>query len=194
MRTRFFLTSTAAFIAVMVTGGLWAGAVERIAPGQPGLGVALMGAAFSLAFVWLLLARLRSLLASPSRRRIEFALLGLNFAILVLAFAWVHSRIGLMDFSTGVPRATKDFGDALYFSVITITTLGYGDFAPIGVGRTVAALQALMGYFTLGMLVSTGYQFISPHTDIGARSASEQRDEDEELREVLGSGAGSASE
>jgi hypothetical protein len=101
-----------------------------------------------------------------------------NVLVLILVFAWVHSRIGLMDLSGPVPRATRDFGDAVYFSVVTITTLGLGDFIPLGPGRPIAALQALMGYFILGILVSTGFQIIAPHTAPGRR-VQELRDDDE---------------
>ncbi|MEK6858636.1 MAG: potassium channel family protein, partial [Nanoarchaeota archaeon] len=35
--------------------------------------------------------------------------------------------------------------DALYFSTVTITTVGYGDFVPLGVNRWLAALEAFLG-------------------------------------------------
>jgi len=37
--------------------------------------------------------------------------------------------------------------DYEYFSVVTATTLGYGDYHPIGVGRAIASLEALFGMF-----------------------------------------------
>lgn len=174
---RFLLTTTAAFVAVALTGGLWIGFASRIAGGQPGLAIAVMGGAFTLAFMWLLIQRLRTLLARPERRAIELALLAVNVLILILVFAWVHSRIGLMDLSGPAPRATRDFGDAVYFSVVTLTTLGYGDFIPLGPGRPIAAMQALMGYFILGILVSTGFQIIAPHTAPGRRAERLRRDD-----------------
>jgi hypothetical protein len=39
------------------------------------------------------------------------------------------------------------FLDYEYFSVVTATTLGYGDYHPIGVGRAIASLEALFGMF-----------------------------------------------
>jgi hypothetical protein len=178
MRYRYLLTTTAAFIAVVLTGGTWMGLASRIGPGQPWLAVSILGGAFSLAFVWLLIARLRSFLAHPDRRLVELAVLTLNVAILVFAFAWVHHQIGLIDMSGPTPRPTHDLGDALYFSVVTITTLGYGDFIPLGPGRPVAALQAFLGYFILGILVSTGYQIIAPHTSPGEEARERREDGD----------------
>lgn len=43
--------------------------------------------------------------------------------------------------------------DALYFSVVTFTTLGYGDLTPIGFSRFFAALEAFTGSFTLALFV-----------------------------------------
>lgn len=48
---------------------------------------------------------------------------------------------------------TKIYFSALYFSVVTFTTLGYGDLAPIGIARALAALEAFIGSFTLALFV-----------------------------------------
>ncbi len=32
----------------------------------------------------------------------------------------------------------------LYYSVVTFTTLGYGDFTPIGISRAIAAIEAFI--------------------------------------------------
>lgn len=49
----------------------------------------------------------------------------------------------------GVPLSGGFFeimGEALYFSAITILSVGYGDLTPIGIGRLFAILEALIGY------------------------------------------------
>lgn len=166
MRYRYLVMTSASFLLVMLTAGLWIGVV-RGATGQPGLVVTLLGVLFSGTFIFLLITRLRSLLAHPERRLLELVLLAVNLAILILTFAWIHSEVGLMDISGPAPRPTHDLGDAIYFSIVTSTTLGYGDFIPLGPGRPVAAIQALTGYLILGILVSTGFQVIAPHTNPG---------------------------
>jgi len=45
----------------------------------------------------------------------------------------LSSRLGFLDYE--------------YFSIVTATTLGYGDYHPIGVGRAIASLEALFGMF-----------------------------------------------
>ncbi|RCU52831.1 MULTISPECIES: pentapeptide repeat-containing protein [Corallincola] len=41
----------------------------------------------------------------------------------------------------------------LYFSVVTFTTLGYGDIAPVGLSRFIAAFEAFTGSFTIALFV-----------------------------------------
>ena len=45
------------------------------------------------------------------------------------------------------------FLECLYYSVVTFTTLGYGDFIPIGFSRLVAAIEAFTGSFTIALFV-----------------------------------------
>jgi hypothetical protein len=42
-----------------------------------------------------------------------------------------------------------------YFSVVTFTTLGYGDFHPVGISRTIAMVEAFTGVFMLALFVLT---------------------------------------
>ncbi|WP_062261938.1 ion channel [Endozoicomonas arenosclerae] len=43
--------------------------------------------------------------------------------------------------------------ETLYFSVVTFTTLGYGDLTPVGLSRLFAAIEAFIGSFTLALFV-----------------------------------------
>ena len=43
--------------------------------------------------------------------------------------------------------------DAIYFSTVTFTTLGYGDITPVGHYRIFAVFEALMGYICVGLFV-----------------------------------------
>jgi len=46
-----------------------------------------------------------------------------------------------------------EFANAVYFSVVTFTTLGYGDISPVGFARFVAAFEAFVGSFTMALFV-----------------------------------------
>ncbi len=45
------------------------------------------------------------------------------------------------------------FLEAFYFSVITFTTVGYGDFVPIGLSKLVVIIEALCGLFVMPLFV-----------------------------------------
>ncbi|MGD8109685.1 ion channel [Vibrio sp. NTOU-M3] len=54
---------------------------------------------------------------------------------------------------TGWQFYALEFFNALYFSVVTFTTLGYGDISPVGVARFIAAFEAFLGSFTMALFV-----------------------------------------
>jgi hypothetical protein len=72
-----------------------------------------------------------------------------------LLFANLYRWIGLRD--TGLPIVkcdTLSFGDSAYFSIVTWTTLGYGDIAPCPNDRLIAAAEAVVGYLVMALLVA----------------------------------------
>lgn len=48
----------------------------------------------------------------------------------------------------------KSFLDSIYFSVVTFTTLGYGDLSPIGWIRIISLLEAFSGALNMGFLIA----------------------------------------
>ncbi len=70
-------------------------------------------------------------------------------AILAMAFALAFGVVGL-DLGDHPTRLSF-----VYFSVITMTTLGYGDVVPsTGTGQALAMFEVLVGYVMLGGLLS----------------------------------------
>lgn len=61
------------------------------------------------------------------------------------------------------PSAPVNLYHCIYYSVITFTTLGYGDYLPKeGWGQAVATCEVILGYLMLGILVSILSKKISP--------------------------------
>jgi hypothetical protein len=53
----------------------------------------------------------------------------------------------------GLAANLRDLLDCLYYSVVTFTTLGYGDITPHGLARPIAAFEAFAGSFTMALFV-----------------------------------------
>lgn len=84
----------------------------------------------------------------------ETMLLLLVFAVLtgILTHCVYYTRLGLVIVAD--EQATyPSWSEALYFSIVTFTTLGYGDIVPRAEYRLVSAFQAIFGYVFLGTLV-----------------------------------------
>jgi len=56
-------------------------------------------------------------------------------------------RCGLQD------EPNCGFGNALYFSIVTFTTLGYGDFKPIASMRWLSATEAIFGAVLMALFI-----------------------------------------
>jgi uncharacterized protein YjbI with pentapeptide repeats len=92
----------------------------------------------------------------------------ISFSIgVILLNAVIYGSIGLdfsgttMQFSTtqSVIENVLTYLNACYFSVVTFTTLGFGDFLPISVAeRLIAGIQAYMGAFLMSLFVITVYK------------------------------------
>lgn len=79
--------------------------------------------------------------------------IGLYIALVpIFAFAyWL-----LPDGQFRVPdNAGTDFGSWLYYSIVTITTLGFGDYTPAGTGaQTITAIEVMCGLVFLGFFLN----------------------------------------
>ncbi len=76
------------------------------------------------------------------------------FIITLFAFLFMNPGISNV---VGIEEITSNnFFDCIYFSTITFTTLGYGDFRPLeGLGRILAGSEAFIGAFMMALFVYT---------------------------------------
>ena len=74
-----------------------------------------------------------------------------SFLITILGFALIYMNLSLVSVDEGILH--YDFGNALYFSVVTFTSLGYGDIRPVGMAKLFAGVEALLGIFLISLFV-----------------------------------------
>jgi hypothetical protein len=74
----------------------------------------------------------------------------LFFAFMYYEFTPVSNGIGV----DGVAKSDLCIWDAIYFSTVTISSLGYGDFHPMGCSKIFAALEVLFGLFIMGIMLA----------------------------------------
>jgi hypothetical protein len=159
------IAASTLFILFLISGGIWISLTRFLPDGVPRTMVIIgLGAVFVGLFLWLLVTQVRTVLGGTKRIGVDLALVSLNLALLVVAFGWMYHMIGIVDSTTQQSSVVNDFMTCIYYSIVTFTTLGYGDFYPQGPGRVLAAMEALTGYLILGILASTGANVLSPES------------------------------
>ncbi|WP_444986057.1 ion channel [Halomonas mongoliensis] len=97
-----------------------------------------------------IIASLLPLLLNLSRSFfwLVFALFFLHIVVTIISFAMHYKYTGLLG-DNG--EFSPDFWDALYFSITTFTTLGYGDFQPLPEYRLTTSVEALFGMISMAV-------------------------------------------
>jgi hypothetical protein len=151
-------------VSVMSIMGITFGSILLFVPTRPNDSIlgSLLVVAWILTLIWF------------------FYLLGLTWAI--HDFRWEKGRIRrfvqlslvfIYSQTAAFAGAYKLFGlqpssdralDYLYFSVVTWTTIGYGDFSPLPEARPIVMVEAISGYIFMGVFISVlGYLLISTY-------------------------------
>jgi uncharacterized membrane protein len=95
-----------------------------------------------------------------------YLMIGIAFAVV---YGWLEvvapgSLRGLTP-ESGTWAGSYHFGDFVYFSLVTQTTLGYGDMTPVSQeARSLATLQAVAGQFYVAVLVARIVAILSTKT------------------------------
>lgn len=75
-------------------------------------------------------------------------------AVTIFVFAFIYYKFGVIDTAVAAGPPVKNKGISIYFSIVTFTTLGYGDFKPIAEARLYAASEAIIGMSYMSMLIA----------------------------------------
>lgn len=76
-----------------------------------------------------------------------------GFALLYPLGGWIRSGNGTPIQFGGGEVLLVEFGNALYYSTLTFTALGFGDFTPVGFGRVLTTIETGLGAILLALLV-----------------------------------------
>ncbi len=108
----------------------------------------------------------RSILSLIHRRSaLQLFLVWIGMILLSGVGYWLVALLttdGLVE--AGIPIGTnlQGFGNALYFSFVTATSIGYGDILPVGIARVVAVAEAISALLIFGAVVA---KFVSHRQD-----------------------------
>lgn len=84
-------------------------------------------------------------------------------------FIYVLYTAGALILASSITMSyieNKTFGDALWWSIVTTTTVGYGDISPVTpAGRIIAVILMLFGIGLIGMLTGTITTYFSNKAD-----------------------------
>ncbi|MGY3718226.1 ion channel [Sutcliffiella cohnii] len=109
--------------------------------------------AIIFSFLHLFSPNRRDMRGIPYASKETLILLLLIYLTLVISFAVLYCVIHLNIqpiITEGGELLKEDFFSTMttsvYYSAVTMLTVGYGDVTPIGIGRGIAIIQALLGY------------------------------------------------
>lgn len=110
------------------------------------------GLALSISALWAIVERN----SAPTMPRSAIAEAFISYLIIATAFSqlyWILSR--LVDNPFNQPIQASQSGTLMYFSMVTLTSVGYGYIAPVNpYVRMVAALESMCGIFYVAVVVA----------------------------------------
>jgi len=103
--------------------------------------------------------RMRSHILRPNR---------LHYAVVMTAAIVALGALGIFSVEHGINPRIQSFGDAVWWSIVTATTVGYGDVSPVTPeGRFIAVALMLLGIGFIGVFTATVSSFFFDHGRVG---------------------------
>lgn len=110
---------------------------------------------FQSARILRFLRLIRILMMSTRFMRPIYAVIKENQLERTITFAFLLIFVVSIPISLVEPNI-NEYGDAIWWSIVTMTTVGYGDISPeTGLGRTLAVLLMLVGIGVIGMVTGS---------------------------------------
>jgi hypothetical protein len=165
------------FMSVVVLLGLVALVVGLAHEGETGLGISLatVGVLTALSLVVIALGVIAGI-REAGHVTVQ-AVVGVIcvYLLIGLLFSYVYGTIAAFGEGDFFSQGTDgDHQDQLYFSFITQTTVGYGDFTPKApLGRSLAAVEALIGQIYLVTVVALMVSNLRPRGGRGGSGEAE---------------------
>ena len=111
-----------------------------------------------------MLGIMKDALIRPSQRILvylveEISLLkySLIFVAIVIAFGVVYTCLTPIGHGIGqnlIPLPETTLAGGIYFSVVTVSSLGYGDMHPVGFSKVLAGVEVLIGLTVIGIMIA----------------------------------------
>ncbi|MBS4209115.1 two pore domain potassium channel family protein [Bacillus sp. FJAT-50079] len=83
----------------------------------------------------------------------NFVFLGYTYAIIMLGFGLIFLMLKIKGYVVFIEPEElastswiEQLGTSIYLSGITLFSVGYGDIVPVGIGRFLVIVEALLGY------------------------------------------------
>jgi potassium channel LctB len=115
-----------------------------------------------------MLLRYRPIRGTHSVSLRHFTLLVLVYITVILSFSILYLGLELLGIEVLKEGNSHVEGtvnhlleDIIYFSAVTLLSVGYGDLVPIGIGRFIAIVQALFGYLLPAAFVVTTFLHVT---------------------------------
>ena len=146
---KFYIFACTVLVALLA----WQATVLfSITPSRPSWSLALVAVGSAIFFLWQTLTTLQQSIIGR-HTPVTFILTSIStVGIFILDFAILYTDHGLIDTDN---HTVYDASSCLYFSVITFTTVGYGDLHPTMASRLYAGTEALLGAMIFALVVST---------------------------------------
>lgn len=74
------------------------------------------------------------------------------FLVVVVTCGWLYSHLTVHGHGVNTPGL--GFLEGVFFSIVTVTSLGYGDIYPVGFSRVIAGVEVLFGLALMGIMIA----------------------------------------